>query len=110
MRKTLLALIVISVSSMTTLADIAKPAKTPKQKAPVDAVLNINLMRDATEARLIIPKSLLTQLRAQLDQTGDANVTAAALTTGGYNTKIPTIVGGLFLSLALVFGGIWFAR
>jgi hypothetical protein len=110
MKRIVLALAFISALSTITLADIAKPAKTPKQKAAIDAILRINLKDDAKEARLIIPKSTLLQLRAQLDQLGDGNDTTAAVTAGGNGARIPTIVGGLFLSLAIVFGGIWFAR
>ena len=110
MKRTALALILICALSALAFADIAKPAKTPKQTASIDSILRINLKSDAKEAKLIIPKDQLMQLRAQLDQIGDGNDTTAAITAGGEGTRIPTIVGGLFLSLAIVFGGIWFAR
>ena len=107
MRRSLLALMLLSVSSVTALGDIAKPSKPAKS---VDAVLNITLKHDAREARLIIPKSLVTELRAQLDQTGNTNDTAAAITVGGNGIRLETIIGGIFLSMAIIFGGIWFAR
>jgi len=92
-------------------ADIAKPQKPTKAKASIDTLLHISLKSDAKEARLIIPKSQLAELRAQLDQMGGADDTAAAVVSGtGMGNRLPTIVGGLFLSLAIVFGGIWFAR
>jgi hypothetical protein len=97
----------LSVSSVTALGDIAKPSKPAKS---FDAVLNITLKHDAREARLIIPKSLVTELRAQLDQTGNTNDTAAAITVGGNGIRLETIIGGIFLSMAIIFGGIWFAR
>ena len=100
----------LSVSSVTALADIAKPSKSPKSNAQFDAVLNISLKHDAKEARLIIPRSLVTNLRAQLDQMDSGSDTAAAVTAGGSVVRLETIVGGMFLSLAIVFGGIWFAR
>jgi len=107
MRRSLLALMLLSVSSVTALGDIAKPSKPAKS---VDAVLNITLKHDAREARLIIPKSLVTELRAQLDQTGNTNDTAAAITVGGNGIRLETVIGGIFLSMAIIFGGIWFAR
>jgi hypothetical protein len=110
MRRTVVALMFISALTSIALADIAKPSKTPKQKAAIDTILRINLKSDAKEAKLIIPKSQLMQLRAQLDQLGEGNDATAAITTSGNGARIPTIVGGLFLSLAIVFGGIWFAR
>jgi hypothetical protein len=110
MKRITLALIFICALSAIVLADIAKPTKTPKQKASIDSILRINLRSDAKEAKLIIPKSQLMLLRAQLDQIADGNDTTAAITGSEDSTRIPTIVGGLFLSLAIVFGGIWFAR
>jgi hypothetical protein len=40
---------------------------------------------------------------------GGANNTAAVSSSGGF-TRLQTIVSGAFLSLALVFGGLWLAR
>jgi hypothetical protein len=68
--------------------------------------LDIRLRRDAKEARLILSRDQLKQLRAELDQIdGGATDTASAGITG-----IQTIAGGLFLSLAMVFAGVWFVR
>ena len=83
-----------------------KPEKTPTQVKSIDTTLYISLQKDAKEARLLIPKSQIKQLRmelAALDDDADAPVAA-----GYANTQ--TVVGGLFLSLAFVFGGVWFAR
>jgi hypothetical protein len=75
----------------------------------VDANLTIRLDKDAKQARLIIPKSAVRELRAQLDDLDqDGNVTAAA-SVGGVS-RIQTIMAGVFLSLAIVFGGVWFTR
>ena len=110
MKRIVLTTLLGAITVTAALADIPKPSKPTKPKASVDAVLNISLKRDAKEARLIIPKSAIMQLRAQLDGMGGAEDTAAAMTTTGAGPKLPTIVGGLLLSLAIVFGGIWFAR
>ena len=109
MRKLVLALTMITAISANVLADIAKPT-TPKPKASIDTFLSIRLQSDAKDARLIIPKSQLMQLRAQLDQMGNPNDTAAAFTASEISSRLPTIVGGLFLTLAIVFAGLWFAR
>ena len=88
-------------------ADIAP--KTTKTKKSIDANLTIRLEKDAKQARLIIPKSAVRELRAQLDEIDqDSADTAAASVTGV--TRIQTILAGVFLSLAIVFGGVWFAR
>jgi hypothetical protein len=110
MKRIVLAIILSVGLTSAALADIAKPQKPPKAKASIDTLLHISLKSDAKEARLIIPKGQLMELRAQLDQMGTTDDTAAATTATGAGGKFPTIIGGLFLSLAIVFGGIWFAR
>lgn len=92
------------------LADIPRPDKPkadPAKKAgSIDTTLVIELNKNAKEARLIIPRSQLEQLRAELD----------AIDGGGDNTasagiaRLQTIVGGVFLSLAFVFAGFWFVK
>ncbi|MEP6900423.1 MAG: hypothetical protein ABJA66_01660 [Actinomycetota bacterium] len=87
------------------LPDTPKPTPSPKQKKSVESNLMIRLDKNVNEAKLIIPKSELKQLRAALeDLDGDTGNTAMNI------TKTQTIVSGLFLSLAMVFGGVWFAR
>ena len=109
MRRCLLVLYALCSLVMNVLADIAKPTTT-KAKSTIDTILSIRLQGDAKEARLIIPRSQLMELRAQLDQIGGPSDTAAAFTATGIGSRLPTIVGGLFLTLAIVFGGIWFSR
>jgi hypothetical protein len=70
--------------------------------------MSIRLDRDATEARLLIPRSQLKQLKAELEQMDDESDNTAAVTHDFSRTQ--TIVSGMFLSLAFVFGGIWFVR
>ena len=108
MKKLLMVILLTAAATFTALADIPKPTASPKQKGSIDSLLTIRLREDAKEARLIIPKSQLLQLRAQLDELNDPNNTSAAITAPA--SRIPTIVGGLFLTLAIVSGGIWFAR
>lgn len=93
-------------------ADIARPdpTKTPKQVKGIDTTMMIRLDRDAKEARLIIPKSQVKQLRAQLEQIDEDSDNTAAVTSPNTFSRTQTIVSGAFLSLALVFGGMWFVR
>jgi len=99
-----LAAMVLAIT-VATFADIPRPdVKTdPKPKGYLSNI-EIKLDRTATEARLLIPKSQLKQLRAELEQI-DTDSDAAA----GTFTSLQTIVSGIFLSLAIVFGGLWFA-
>jgi hypothetical protein len=87
------------------LPDTPKPTPATKTKS-IDTRLTIKITKDAKEAKLIIPKSQLKELRAELDE----------LDSGSDNTALSnfsrtqTIVSGLFMSLAMVFGGVWFVR
>jgi hypothetical protein len=74
----------------------------------IDTSLSIRLDSDASEARLIIPRDQIQQLRAELEQI-DADSNNAAATAGSF-TRVQTVVSGTLLSLAFVFGGLWFVR
>jgi hypothetical protein len=101
--------ILILVAAAAGFADIPRPEKSPKNanKKAIETNMSIRLDSNATEARLLIPKSELKQLRAQLDDMDDDSDNTAAVTSFG---RTQTIVSGMFLSLAIVFGGIWFVR
>lgn len=113
MKKLLSIAAVALFSSTVVFADIAKPGKSPTSngKASIETTLDIRLDSEAKEApRLIIPRSQIKQLRAELESLDDgSDNTAAAVATSG-TSRIQTIMSGLFLSLAFVFGGIWFVR
>lgn len=111
MKHTLYAVCIMLVLVAGAFADIARPdppktPKPPKQSKSIDTDMYIRLDSDAKDARLIIPKSQIKQLRAQLDDMDDAGTTAAVVGS----SRIPTIMSGGFISLALIFGGIWFVR
>ena len=118
MKRTLSLTILICAFSLVAFADIARPDKSPnrveKPKAvkQIDTVLQIRLDRDAKEARLLIPKKYAKELRAALDEmeSGEDSNAAVAENTSGSFSRTQTIVSGLFMSLALVFGGMWFVR
>ena len=113
MKKILGLLMLTAFFSCAAVADVRlpdtpkpTPAKTAKpEPAAVDATLQIEFSSREKTARLLVPRNELNKLRAELD----------ALDGGGGATfsgisRAQTIAGGLFLSLAVVFGGVWFVR
>jgi hypothetical protein len=97
-----IALLSFSIFADIRLPDTPKPSPTPKQQKEIDSNMIIRLDPNADEATLVIPKSQISQLRAQLDGLDTEPLLSFSRTQ--------TIVSGLFLSLAIVFGGVWFAR
>lgn len=114
MKRMILLIATLIFVTTAAFADIAPaPGKSPNRvkKPPViNTNLDITLDSKATEARLIIPASQLKQLRAELDllDSGDGNT--AAVSSDSTFTRTHTIISGVFLSLAFVFGGILFMR
>lgn len=109
MKKFIYSIVFILLLSFSAFADIRfpdtpKPTATPKQEKSIDSNMIIRLDSNATDATLIIPKSQIQQLRAQLDQLDDTNQPLLTF------SRTQTIVSGLFLSLAIVFGGVWFSK
>jgi hypothetical protein len=114
MKKTILAVAATLVFAGFSYADIARPETpkpTPKAKAErlIDTTLEIDLRDDAKDAKLLIPRSQIKQLRAQLEQMDNDGDNTAATTSGGFG-RTQTIMSGIFMSLAIVLGGMWFAR
>ena len=70
--------------------------------------MTIRFDKNAKDATLIIPKDQLKQLRAELEQLDNGQDTNASATTSFSRTQ--TIIGGMFMSLAMLFGGVWFTR
>lgn len=116
MKKTFGLLVIIFIFSIVSFADVRlpdelKPTPIPKQAKTVDSRLTIRFDKDAKDAKLIIPKNQLKQLRADLEQLDNESDTNASLTDSNGNfSRTQTIIGGMFLSLAFVFGGVWFSR
>jgi hypothetical protein len=112
MKKFIFAVAISIVFSSAAFADVRvetptpKATGTPKPKTVQISELNIQLSKNDKQARLLIPKSQLKRLLAENGQT-DENSNQAS--SAGF-TRIQTIVSGLFLSLAIIFGGVWFAR
>ncbi len=88
--------------------DTPTPKPTPKIKT-TDARMTIRLDQNATEATLVIPKNQLRALRAQLDEP-DGGAPDSTVAETSVFSRSQTIASGMFLSLAMIFGGVWFAR
>ena len=110
MKRIFSLLALLAVFSVAALADVRlpdTPKPTPeKEKKALDTHFRVSIQKDAKEARLLIPKDQIKELRAQLDELDGGSPTAAFFSFSRANT----IVGGLFLSLAFVFGGVWLSR
>ena len=109
MKKILSLSVFLILFSIVALADIRLP-ETPKpdSKKSIDSFLSIKFDKNTKEAKLIIPKSQLKQLRAELEQLDNEQDTNANAKTGF--TRAQTIIGGLFMSLAILSGGVWLTR
>lgn len=92
-------------------ANIAAPKVEPTPRAQRDGRpvrMQIRPDAEAKEAKLIIPRAVFEQLKAELDGDDSQAAAAAATAPGGFNpTPTQTAVAGLFLSLSLVAGGVW---
>jgi hypothetical protein len=110
MKKLFSSAALIIVFAMIAFADIRLPdTPTPKQSKKIETNLHISIRRNEKEARLRIPKSQIQQLRAELEQLDDSDDVTTTTVSAGFS-KTQTIISGLFLSLAFVFGGVWLVR
>lgn len=110
-----LALCALAPAAFADIAPPPQPVPTPTQPpgrraAPLPAArMLIEARNDATEARLQIPRNMLTQLRAEMDR--DSGTEAGATTPASASSgAIRTIIAGVFLSLSLAFAGITITR
>ncbi|HEY2848059.1 MAG TPA: hypothetical protein VGI80_09595 [Pyrinomonadaceae bacterium] len=113
MKRSIFAVLTMLVFALVSYGDVRlpdpKPTPKPKPEKLVDAEMDIKLDRDAKEAKLLIPRSEIKNLRAALEELDNGGDNTAAVTQTGFS-RTQTIMTGLFMSLAIVFGGIWFAR
>lgn len=96
-------------TTVNALADVAPPdkVKTNSPKGPsFTADMNIQPNLKASEAKLLIPRSVLQQMKAGLDGDDSHSAALTYFNTGGGQT----LMAGLFLSLAFAFGGVWLVR
>ncbi len=110
MKRILCLTLVILFASIGAFSDIARPDKTPKptpkfKMTNTVSTMSIRMDANANMATLRIPKADLKALAAL--ENGDDDNTAAA--TSSFS-RTQTVISGAFLSLALVFGGMWFVQ
>lgn len=108
-----LAALLLAATTALAFADIPGPGRhgrpLPPQNRSVGVFMKISPDEDAKEARLIIPRSIWQEMRAGLD--GDDSARSAASLIRFFDMSGPqTVMAGLFLSLSIAFGGIWFVR
>lgn len=105
MKRLVAAGLFVTFFATAALADIAKRDE-PKQKS-VDSTLMIRIDKDAKEARLVVPRNQLRALRAELEQLDGGQLEPIPAFTV---SKLQTVVAGGLMSLAFVFGGVWYVR
>jgi hypothetical protein len=111
MKRVLSLFAAVMLFSIVGSANLPNPNNSKNtSKKSIQTTMMIHLKSDATEAKLIIPRSQIQQLRAQLEELDNSSENTAAVVSSGGITRTQTIVSGLFLSMAIVFGGIWFVR
>jgi hypothetical protein len=104
-----LALFAAAAPASANIAPPNMPTKPPRQTTGAPIRMQLRPDAEAKEARLIIPRKVFKQLKAELDG-GEDTQTAAAVASGGSNlSSAQTAVAGVFLSLSLVLGGVWLA-
>ena len=106
-----LAPLILMAITAPAFADIPNPSNLNRKKSQEPAVkasMHIETDQKAKEAKLIIPRVLWQQMKAELD--GTSAQTASDSTRFFNMTGAQTIMSGLFLSLAFAFGGVWLVR
>lgn len=113
MKQTFFLFALVASLALAGLANTPPPTPKPNKSRTVDTDLIIELDTRAKDATLYIPRDQIKQLRAELEQIDSGDSTAAVTTDGsvpGIFTRTQTFATGLLLSLAIVFGGVWFFR
>lgn len=105
-----LALFAAAAPASANIAPPNMPTRPPRQTTGAPVRMQLRPDAEAKEAKLIIPRQVFKQLKAELDGGEDSQTAAAAVASGGSNlSSTQTAVAGVFLSLSLVLGGVWLA-
>lgn len=110
MKTTVTILVFLWVLASAAFADIRPPQPKPTP-APADATevgVSMSVSRWEKEGTLVISKSGLEKLNAAAKAKWGEKAVAAVEAPSRFSAQ--TLVGGLFISLAFVFGGIFLAR
>lgn len=111
MQKIINSLILIAILSIVALADIAPP-KTPAPAKGKQVEFFVQTSTEVTEPTLVIKKSSTKLLRAALDEAEgiENNLAQTESAKPNFTASAQTVVGGMFLTFAFVFGGVWLVR
>src|SRR5215204_5198473 len=99
-------LVVLLGAALSARADVPRPKPSQTENKHIFSSLQIIPEPKATNARLQIRQSDLTELRAALDGTPSSRPLAASIT----NSSTRTMIAGLLLFASLSFAGVWLAR
>lgn len=105
----LTAIFAIAAFADIRLPDTPKPTPKPTGK---QVELFVDVTSEVSETTLVIKKSSSKLLRAALDEAEGIDTTIAQNETAkpSVSASMPTVIGGMFLTLAFVFGGVWMVR
>jgi hypothetical protein len=108
-------LVVLSFAAAAAFADIRPPVR---QSTPAPAAspatssevgVSLSVSRFDKEGTLVVTKSLIEKINAAAKAKGQTSLIEVESDRGSI-ASTQTIVGGVFLSLAFVLGGVWLAR
>jgi hypothetical protein len=106
--------LVLLVSTAGAFADIRPPVRqtTPApaaSPAPNEVGVSLSVSRFETEGTIVVTKSFIEKINAAAKAKGQTAMIEVE-GDGASVASTQTIVGGIFLSLAFVLGGVWLAR
>jgi len=109
MKRTLMliaAILALLTGAILAFGDIARPKPSPAEPKPIfySGLTIVSSAKDY-EARLIISEATLKRL-----QEAAANSGSASLTDRIMHSSTRTMMAGVFVFLAVSFGGVWLAR
>lgn len=115
MKKIIGIFFVLSIIVTTAFADIKPPIRpaptstiAPLASATNEAQMAISVSRWSEEPTLVLTKKMIEKINAAAKANGQTALITGETAPRSFSAQ--TIVGGIFLSLAFVFGGVWLAR
>lgn len=104
--------ILLSLAATAAFADVKPPLPKPSPSvapvSPEQVGVSVSVSRWEKEGTLVLTKAAIEKINAAAKAKSGDIATVAGDTAPRFSVQ--TIVGGIFLSLAFVFGGVWLAR
>ncbi|MCC6824160.1 MAG: hypothetical protein IT172_00240 [Acidobacteria bacterium] len=111
MKKLICIAFTVAALSLAAFADIARPDRSPnrvvKPVPSTSGTMTIRIDPNVKQPTLRLPASVLSKLRAENDTAETELNTASA---GTSSSRLQTLMTGMLLSFAIVFGGVWVFR